>query len=581
MAMAITLIFGMVLIIMAATALTVATSGLKKADTDQDWNAALSAAYAGVEEYQARLANDNSYQQFGNPAAPFSKLTASPVTLPTGTQVNPAFGTGATGTWAEVPASAGRAAFRYEVDNSKFVSAGALRIRSTGKVGGATRSVIADLRQKGFIDYLYFTDIESQDPTLTGKSNTDCKRHAWEGRTQGDDCGEISFSGGDVIAGPAHSNDTMRVCSATFKESVSTADPTTGRSYAKVDSNGSACSGQVFAKERAKGAGPDQVSSVLMPDTLGDKIREMRTDIPSEVPRPGCLYTGPTDIVFTSDGKMTIKSPYTKMTRISNAAATEGTSDNPECGLPGTADGRLGSAKGATIPVPTNNIVYVQNIPVPVVGAVKQNVNASASVGDLTETSCSNNHVGYPRAGESVPTSTTTGGTGTGACAYGARSGDVFVKGTFQGQLTVAAQNYLYVTGDVVYSTTKASTNILGLASDGIAWVWNPVSNQGGSMLGDSGRDIDAAIISVNHSFLVQNYGRGGDRGTLTVTGSISQAFRGVVRSGSNGYIKAYGYDARLRYLAPPKFLSPVTTSYGITTQTEVLPAYRPTGAAS
>ena len=136
--------------------------------------------------------------------------------------------------------------------------------------------------------------------------------------------------------------------------------------------------------------------------------------------------------------------------------------------------------------------------------------------------------------------------------------------------------------GDVVYAQANASTNILGLASDGIAWVWNPVSaSSGASMLGDSGREIDAAIISVNHSFLVQNYGRGGDRGTLTVTGSSAQAFRGVVRNGSNGYIKAYGYDARLRYLAPPKFLSPVTTSYGITTQTEVLPAYRSTGAAS
>ena len=100
-------------------------------------------------------------------------------------------------------------------------------------------------------------------------------------------------------------------------------------------------------------------------------------------------------------------------------------------------------------------------------------------------------------------------------------------------------------------------------------------------MLGDSGREIDAAIISVQHSFLVQNYSRGGDRGTLTVKGSIAQAHRGIVRNGSNGYIKAYAYDTRLRYLAPPKFLSPVTTSYGVTTQTEVKAAFTSTGAAS
>jgi hypothetical protein len=92
MAMAITLIFGMVLVIMAATALTVATSGLKKADGDQDFNGALAAAYAGVEEYQSRLANDNSYQQYGDSDAPFSKATASKLTLPSGTQANKAFG---------------------------------------------------------------------------------------------------------------------------------------------------------------------------------------------------------------------------------------------------------------------------------------------------------------------------------------------------------------------------------------------------------------------------------------------------------------------------------------------------------
>lgn len=581
MAMAITLIFGMVLVIMAATALTVATSGLKKSSADQDWIGALAAAYAGVEEYQARLANDNSYQQYGDSNAPFSKSTGSVLTLPTEKQANKAFGTGLSGTWASVPGSADRAQFRYEVDNSKYVASGSLRVRATGKVGSATRSVIADLRQKGFIDYLYFTDIESQDPTLTRSTNDDCTKHAWEGRTQTDSCGEIAFSGGDTIYGPAHSNDTMRVCSATFKETVTTADPTTGRTYAKVDSNNSACSGQKFDKGE-----PGQVATVTMPDTNNDKVRETRTDISSEVPRPGCLYTGPTDIVFSADGKMTVRSPYTKATRLSNAAATAGSTDatkgpdDSACGLPGTATGSLGSPGGATIPVPANNLIYVQNIPVPASGTAKSNVNAWASTGDLTETSCSNNHVGYPLANESVPTSLTAGGPGNGSCAYGARSGDVFVKGTFQGQLTIAAQNYLYVTGDLTYSATNASTNILGLASDGVAWVWNPVNSSGGSMLGDSDREIDAAIISVKHSFLVQNYSRGGDRGTLTVKGSIAQAYRGVVRNGSNGYIKSYAYDTRLRYLAPPKFLSPVTTSYGVTTQTEVKAAFSSTGAA-
>jgi hypothetical protein len=79
-------------------------------------------------------------------------------------------------------------------------------------------------------------------------------------------------------------------------------------------------------------------------------------------------------------------------------------------------------------------------------------------------------------------------------------------------------------------------------------------------------------MISVLHTFQVQNFRYTGDRGTLTVKGAIAQKFRGpvgTVYSGggtASGYSKDYNYDPRFRYTAPPKFLSPVTTTYGVTT---------------
>ncbi len=79
----------------------------------------------------------------------------------------------------------------------------------------------------------------------------------------------------------------------------------------------------------------------------------------------------------------------------------------------------------------------------------------------------------------------------------------------------------------------------------------------------------------------VQNYDVGGNRGTLTVTGAIAQKFRGIVRSGSNGYAKNYLYDERLRYTAPPKFLSPVTTTYGVTVWIEVGKAFNGDGTVA
>ena len=382
MALAIALIFGMVIMIMAASALTVVTGGLRKADGDQDWNGALSAAYAGIEEYQSRLSNDNTYQNYGNPDAPFSAASKKTLSLPTGSQVNAAFGIGVTGTWAPVAGSANTASFRYEVDNSAYAASGSLRVRATGRVGAATRSVVADLRQDGFINYLYFTNYEFQDPQQTGKPTTgasSCLLYAYQGRPAG--CGDIAFSGGDVVDGPAHSNDAMRICDATFSTKVTSSYPvTTGLRYVARDSLGNTCAGAKFPVPTNQ---PGSQSSIDIPDSLTASKRETQNDIPADVPRPGCLYTGPTDIVFNANGTMTVKSPYTVKTQ-TNAAGTSGATPDA-CGPVGTATGQLGSAAGATFAVPENNLIYVQNIP-----TTAGNVNAASATGDLKTTSCGN-----------------------------------------------------------------------------------------------------------------------------------------------------------------------------------------------
>jgi hypothetical protein len=50
---------------------------------------------------------------------------------------------------------------------------------------------------------------------------------------------------------------------------------------------------------------------------------------------------------------------------------------------------------------------------------------------------------------------------------------------------------------------------------------------------------VQAAILSLKHSFTVQNFARGAPLGDLTVNGSITQKFRGPVRTtGPTGYLK-------------------------------------------
>ncbi|QYH35329.1 hypothetical protein [Salinibacterium sp. M195] len=563
---ALPMVIGMTLVLglLVTTAVTYATGGFRQSAATEEWSASLAAAYAGVEDYQSRLSEDTSYIQYGNPAAKFSISTGSSVRLPNSSNVNPAFNTAVSETWAVVPGGNGDSQYRYEVDNSQYSGSGIVRIRSTGKVGGETRSLVADLRQSGFIDFLYFTDYEIKDPALSGASSS-CLKYAWAGR--GSNCGEIAFGSGDVIDGPAHSNDTLRVCQATFKGDVTTSyKPTSGLRFTPKDSNGYSCNGQNFEKDGS----PSFQPVIGMPATNSQHLRETRTDLASDgVPRPGCLYTGPTQITMNSNGTITVLSPWTKKTRIVGSPATSG-STPAECG----DVTRIVKNSGDTFTMPANNVIYVQNVP-----AVSSDPNSWRSWEKPAGLTCTGqdgstdrngngNGIGYPVRYEEAESD-----------AYGCKTGDMFVKGTVNGQATLSAERYIYVTGDIKYKS--ADSDVLGLVGNDAVWVWNPVYDPryyNSTILSDSGRRIDAAILSVGHTFAVQNPGTGSGRGTLTVNGAIAQKFRGIVKRGSGGYTKNYVYDNRLLYTAPPKFLSPVTTTYGVNVWIEVKPAYDSTG---
>jgi len=556
---------GMVMLMLVATGMTVAINGLRKTDTDQDWNGAMDAAYAGVEEYQSRLATDNSYYTYGNPNAPFSKapISSSNVTLPAGAATNPAFGIGASGTWATVPGSTPTASFRYEVDNSHYSENGTIRIRSTGRVGETTRSIVADLKQSGFIDYLFFTDYEVQDPLLTGQ--TFCKLHAWEGRSSS--CEVINYGASDVFEGPVHSNDTMRICGTEFNGKITTSNP---NSPLFVKPSG--CSNGTYTV----GTGPVFAPQLTMPPTNVQMKKETRNDLTtSEVPIPGCLYTGPTVITFTSDGKMNVKSPWTIKTNISETTGVA-SSAPAKCGVPGTANGALGSSTGATIDVLPANVVFVQNVP-----TVSTDPNYRS--GTPSGFTCTNSTRDWTFGGNAFPAASelTPDGSTSSNPAYGCKNGDLYVKGVFKGAMTLAAENYVYVTGNLTYQ--DEAKDILGLVGNNAVWVWNPMKDNGYNerpLLTDSGRTIEAAVLSVAHTFQVQNYDRGDvSRGTLTVLGSIAQTFRGTVSRGTIGYVKDYRYDTRFAYMAPPKFLSPVSSSYGVTQFAGVPAAFLSTGA--
>jgi hypothetical protein len=326
-----------------------------------------------------------------------------------------------------------------------------------------------------------------------------------------------------------------------------------------------------------------------MPATNSELIKETRTDIPLDVPRPGCLYTGPTVITFNTSpaGTMTIKSPWTKKVNIDNATGTTG--NNTLAAQCGTITA-LKSAAGATVPVLQNNVIYVQNIPLSgdngslttdtqtTSGTLRCKKTDGTTIG--ASFTYSQNIVGFPQYSSSNSALTEVPPVaGTSATAsYGCRNGDVFISGeNGGGPITIAAQNYVYVTGDLRYK--NADTDMIGLVGQNAVWVHNPINSSNGFINGTN-RRIDAAILSVAHTFTVQNYTVGSaSRGTLTVFGSIAQKYRGPVgTTAPSGYTKNYLYDARFKYSAPPKFLSPVTTTYGINIWVEISPVFKKNG---
>ncbi|MDD5078192.1 MAG: DUF4900 domain-containing protein [Candidatus Omnitrophica bacterium] len=135
------------------------------------------------------------------------------------------------------------------------------------------------------------------------------------------------------------------------------------------------------------------------------------------------------------------------------------------------------------------------------------------------------------------------------------------ISGTLSGRLTVGASKDIYITGNILYADNprqegSTSTDILGIISEADVVIDDAAPYN---------LEIDASVMALNTSFLLENYWTGGAKGTLSVFGGIIQKQRGPVGTFSgttkvSGYSKNYDYDSRL-LSSPPPFL-PTTGDY-------------------
>ena len=508
-----------VLVLLAVTVLDYAVNSTTVSRHDQNWNAALNAAEAGIDDYLFHLNENSNYSNY------------SATNLPSDGNV-------AFTTFVDVPGGSTKSQYTYTPDTTNLTVDGTITLTSTGKVGTSKRTLQAILRRRNFLDYLYFTDYETKDPaSYTGSPFTQieaeaaCHHHYYDGRDPA--CTEITFITRDTINGPMHANDAFRVCgSPTFAGKTSTSwNPSSGNRWRDT------CPTSTPNFSNA-GDPKYQTAFELPPSNSAIKNQTSTT-------AGGCLYTGPTRIKLLSSGQMTVKSPFSKNTH--NGCPTNGTGS-----------------------LPSNGVIYVQNVP-------SSSGDANYTAGCPYNVNGQAHPLGLPIANDITP--------------YGCRNGDVFVEGTLKGQLTIAADNNIDITGSQQYKDGTSGRDLLGLIANNYIEVWHPVKcNSGnasscnlnanfpgeaatGSPLNDP--TIYAAMLSINHSFRVQNYDLGASLGTLSVTGTIGQRYRGAVGtfSGStivSGYAKDYRYDRRMKYLSPPKFIDPVASAWAIAVWKEI-----------
>ena len=375
---------------------------------------------------------------------------------------------------------------------------------------------------------------------------------------------------GTVFNGPVFSDDPMFVCSFGVAGSVNIGPASPWLGVTTVAPN-------AFTNQGCGQGNPTlnyNVAKTLLnqPQSTPPDAVSATNKLASVAAENGCLYSGPTSIVFDGTnasgvGQYIVDSPETPLITVSGVIEDKNNDllKNTNPCVPQTA--------GQPVQLPNNGVILVQ-----------------------TASSCSN-----PLDAATTIVGSYFGSTATPKCEGNAIVGNKVYDATtpsndvgLSGSLTVAAANDVIIDNSITYNdcgTTPpgnfgasscqigaTANDILGLIATSFVDLNHPLSGNnnaalcgtGGGLTCDlSNPRLDAVILALQHDFAVNNFTKGVPLGTIANNGSMDQYFADIEGTGStsgltSGYLNDYNWDQRLSILSPPYYLSPGTNAWSV-----------------
>jgi hypothetical protein len=278
--------------LLVAAAFTAANGDIKLTRKDTSQKEAYYAALAGVEQYKYKL-NSNPNYWIKCPGVSNVKVTGT---------------TDETYT-VKTLASTGHSTCESEkqltIIETSGSASGTFRIESTGSSEGVKRSIVATFTHPGFLNYVYFSNYEVEDPTNFKPEPTNCE-HYYKYRVEHGltkECGPIQFAAKDKVNGPMHTNDSADICAE------GSSKPTFGRSSAdKIEMNGGHyAQGGCSNSANMVGTYTESAPTLLPPETDNELLESA-----------GLKFSGKTIIELKSGNPNTMKVTNNGSTTIKN-----------------------------------------------------------------------------------------------------------------------------------------------------------------------------------------------------------------------------------------------------------------------